>query len=323
MTGLGRRIWRAAPIVVSVAALAILFAQIDLVRVGRALTLEAALWLLPALAVYGVVSLALEAVSLARLIPEAGGALRAGEAARIKAATYLLGIVQYALGVGALALLLRRRARVSLGDAASIALLISALDFALLMALSTLGATWLGAETPQVRAGILIAAGAAFIGGFALLRAPAHLGPLERIRSLALLRTLRVIRLGRLVELLGLRLLFVSSFVGLVGTALAAFDVAVPIGDLFVGVVVVTLVAALPIAVAGIGTSQAAFVLVFRDHADTATLLACNLVLSAGLILLRVGMGLAFAREYAREARDAAAPASEDAAPRRARRASP
>ena len=64
--------------------------------------------------------------------------------------------------------------------------------------------------------------------------------------------------------------------------------------------------AGLPIAVAGLGTGQAAFVWVFRDYGDPETLLACSLALSAGLILLRVGMGLAFAREYAREAIQAA-----------------
>jgi hypothetical protein len=69
-----------------------------------------------------------------------------------------------------------------------------------------------------------------------------------------------------------------------------------------VGILVVAVVAALPIAVAGLGPGQLAFVEVFRDLASRETLLVISLVLSAGMITLRVGMGLLFAREFAREA---------------------
>jgi uncharacterized membrane protein YbhN (UPF0104 family) len=291
---------------VSAAALTVLFTQIDVTRVIDALSLSAARWLLPALALYGLTSLGLEAISLARLVADAGGALALRAAARIKAATYLLGIVQYALGLGALTLLLRRRAGVALGDAAGVALTISALDLLILLALSTAGALALGAETAELRVGVLVALGVGSVLGLALLRMPGSLGPIERIRQLSVFRALRVARTSRLIELLVLRALFVSSFIALAGAALRGFGVQVPLGDLVVGVAAVTLVAALPIAVAGIGTSQAAFVFIFRNHADEATLLACNLALSAGLILLRLGIGLAFAREFAREAREVA-----------------
>ena len=53
------------------------------------------------------------------------------------------------------------------------------------------------------------------------------------------------------------------AFVALGAAALAAFDVSVPAGDLVVGVAVVALVAALPIALSGLGTGQAAFVVLF------------------------------------------------------------
>ena len=65
---------------------------------------------------------------------------------------------------------------------------------------------------------------------------------------------------------------------------------------------IVALVAALPIAVAGLGTSQAAFVYLFADIAPAERLLAMSLVLSFGIISLRAAMGLCFARELTREA---------------------
>ncbi|UCE86471.1 MAG: flippase-like domain-containing protein [Deltaproteobacteria bacterium] len=301
-----RRVRRFLPIAVSVAALAVLFTQIPLARVLRALSWDVALWLLPALLLYGAVSLAVEALSLARLVPEAGGRLPVARAARIKAATYLLGIAQYALGLGALAVLLRRRAGVSLGDGAGVALLITSVDLLILLGLSSLGALALGAQAAEVKAGVVVAAGVGFAAGFALLRLPGSLGPVDRIRELSVFRALRVARPATLARLLVLRLVFVLSFITLTGVALHAFGATLPVGDLFVGVAVVALVASLPIAVAGIGTSQVAFVFIFRHHADEATLLACNLVLSAGLILLRVGLGLLFAGEFASEASEAA-----------------
>ena len=63
----------------------------------------------------------------------------------------------------------------------------------------------------------------------------------------------------------------------------------------------VAVVSALPIAVAGLGTGQAAFLYVFRGVSDAETLLAVSLVLSASMIALRVSMGLLFAREFAQE----------------------
>ena len=59
-------------------------------------------------------------------------------------------------------------------------------------------------------------------------------------------------------------------------------------------------------AIGEIITARAAFVYAFRNYGDPETLLACSLALSAGLIVLRAGTGLAFAREYAREAIQAA-----------------
>ena len=45
-----------------------------------------------------------------------------------------------------------------------------------------------------------------------------------------------------------------------------------------------------------------AAVVVFKDIAPDETLIALSLVLSGGLISLRAGMGVLFAREFTREA---------------------
>ncbi len=63
----------------------------------------------------------------------------------------------------------------------------------------------------------------------------------------------------------------------------------------------VALAATLP-SVAGIGPSQVGMVEFFSPYSKRETLLACSLAVSAGMILLRMGIGLLFARELTREA---------------------
>lgn len=293
---------RVVPAVVSVAALAALMAQVDRHAVVDALSWRVALVLAPALLAYGALTLAIEAWSILRLVSDEAASFGAWTAAKIKCASYLLAIVHYALGVAALTVLLRRRAGLGLAESASIVLLVSSADLLVVLTMGACGAALVETGAPTVRAGILATAGVGFFGGLALLRAPASLGPLEKIRSLAVFEALRSVPLPRLGELLLLRALFSVCFIGVSAAAFESFGLDPPLGTLIVGMMVIAVVAALPIAVAGLGTGQAAFVYVFRDVSDAGTLLALSLVLSAGMIGLRAIMGLVFAREFTREA---------------------
>jgi uncharacterized membrane protein YbhN (UPF0104 family) len=252
--------------------------------------------------VYGSFSLALEAISLVRMVGLPLTDFSAWTAAKIKAASYLAYTIHYSLGVGALSILLRRRVQLSLADSAGVVLLIAAFDLGMTILVASFGALLLGAETQAVRAGIIFGAAATMVGGFVVLRAPFSLGPLDRLREFTVFRATRETPVAKIAELFMLRLVFVLGFFAVAAVSLRIFGIDPPIPVLFVNVSIVALVSALPIAVAGLGTGQLAFVYVFRDYGDPETLLACSLALSAGLILLRAGMGLSFAREFAREA---------------------
>ena len=306
MKGLRATLQWLVPAAVSVAVLALLLGRddIDLPGVLGSIRPSVARTLVPAFLLYGGISLCIEAVSLVRMAG-AREQFSFATAARVKAASYLAYTAQYTLGVGALTVLLRRRAGLSLGDAVGVVLLIAFYDLGVALILVSVGALMLGADTPGVRAGVVAVAGFAIVAGFAFLRAPFDLGPLERIRSLSIFGAVRTARVRALFELGLLRVAFSFTFVGLVGAGLYAFGVDVPPAELIVNTLLVALVSALPIAVAGIGTGNAAFVYAFRAHADSETLLACSLAVAAGMIALRVGMGLLFAREFAREAIEA------------------
>jgi hypothetical protein len=293
---------RAFPVLVSVGVLLFLFGRMDLTALKDALTWRVAAVMIPSFLVYGAATLVLEAVSLKLLLKAPPGEFGAWIAARLKCASYLVGILNYALGVGALAVLLRRHTRLSLGEAASLVLLISSSDLLVVLCMAGAGAALVETSAPTVQAGVIAAATLGFFGGLALLRAPGSLGPFDRIRSLAIFEGLRTVPLPRLAALLALRICFSFCFVAVCAASFVAFDVRPPLAELVVGVLVVAVVAGVPIAVAGLGTSQAAFLFIFAEYAPPELLLAQSLALTACMLALRGGMGLVFAREYTREA---------------------
>jgi hypothetical protein len=290
------------PIAVSAAALVWLLRDIDLHSMSAALTAHVAAIMTPALVAFSGATLWIEAVSIRRMLAKPPPDFGLWTAARIKCASYLPGLLHYTLGVGGLAVLLRRRTGLSLGESLGLVLLISTTDLIIALAAASSAAAWLGVERRAVSIGIVAMVVVAFFGGLALVRSPAPLGVFERVRALSIFEGLRRMPSGRLAELFTLRVLFSACFVAGCASAFAAFDVPAPPARLIAGIMIVALVAALPIAVAGLGTSQAAFVYLFGDVAPAERLLAMSLVLSFGIITLRTAMGVCFARELTREA---------------------
>jgi len=295
---------RLLPAVVSIGALVWVLSSIDPAALVDAVSWRVAAILFPTLLVYGAVTLVLEAVSIVSLMTHHSAGFGVWTAARIKSASYLLGIVNYTLGAGALTVLLRRRAGLGLGESASIVLLITSVDMFLLMMMAAIGTTLIATGAPGVRTGLFALLMGAFVVGMTILRMPGHLGPIERLRSLTVFEALRTTPLARLGKLALLRICFTSSFIALGGAAFLSFGISMPVSDLVVGMIIVGVVSALPIAVAGLGTGQIAVVEAFGRFADRETLLALSLVLTAGLLALRAGMGLVVAREFTREALD-------------------
>jgi hypothetical protein len=291
---IGRWLRALLPLVVTGGVFALIFQRVSWSQVAAHLGPESLPLLAPALLVDIGVSLSLDALSLRRTRsrPEAFSRW-----ARLRGATYPVGVLHYALGSAALILLLRRRAGLALADATGTAMLIAGLDLVAVLTMGLVGGAF-ASEVTGLRVGIvaLVLLGAPV--GFWLLRTPRPLGPLEAIRSLGILRAARDLPTARLLELFGLRLLFVGAFIALGTAALASFGLHPAPATLVAGLAQVGLVAALPIAVAGLGTSQAAFLYVFRTVAPAEELLACSVALSAGMIVVRVCLGALFVTEY-------------------------
>ena len=311
MAGLGKQVFKwILPVAVSATVLVLLLRRIDFGEALRHVDAGVAVKLIPAILVYGAVSLWIEAQTLNYLAAPSSSVLGKWTCARMKAASYPLGLLNYALGAGGLTYLLRRRGGLRISEAAGIVMLIALFDLGLLLLLSAIGVMLLSTQKIALQVSVVVIGMIAIVAGFGFLRAKVSMGPLDRVRDLELFRAARETPMSRLAVLAVLRLGFVISFILLCGAALAAFGIWVPVGDLVVGVAAVSLVASLPIAFAGLGTGQVAFVYMFRHWGSPEILLASNLALTAGLILMRSGIGLLFAREFTREALAAAREAS-------------
>jgi uncharacterized membrane protein YbhN (UPF0104 family) len=292
---------RGAPIVVSVAVLAWLASSVETHALLALLTPRVGLVLVPALLAYCGVSLFLEAQSLLLLVESPPAGFGAVSAARIKCASYLLGIVHFALGAGTLVLLLSRRTRLSIPEATGRVLFITFTDVLLIFVIATLSGSLIEQITPPLRL-LLLCGAVGGVGGLLLLRATFSLGPLNFARDLPVLRELRLIPTPQLLRLLVLRLFFVASFVGVCWASFVAFEVEAPFSLIVVGMLIVGFIGGLPIAVGGLGTTQLAVMAIFAAYAPPETLLAKSLALSTGMLFLRGVMGALFARELTREA---------------------
>jgi hypothetical protein len=300
------------PAAISLAALFYLVKIIDFSNVAAHLTWRAVSILLPGLIVYGFFSLAIEALTLRRLLHTTRASFTLITAARIKAASYLLTLVHYALGAVTLTLLLRRRAGAGLAEAAGVVMLIMMFDLAMVLSMVVIGASLISSSNIQLQFGLIVAIIAVIAGGLTLLRTPMSLGPLDRLRELDLFQAARTLAKRDLMELAMLRLIFVLGFELMGWTALYAFDFVVPFGAVLVNFSAVALVSMLP-AVAGLGPTQVAMVEFFAEYGSAEGLLACSIALSSGMIVLRSMIGIVFASEFSREAYSAAL--DEEAAP--------
>ena len=295
---------RALPVVASAGLLAYLAATIDLRATIGHLAPDTVLRFALPLVLWNAATLAIEAHCLHRVTAACGRPIARTTAARIKSACYLLSLFHYAAGATALSFLLRRRMGSSLAEAASAVFVIALLDAGTVVGMAVLAGACLPTLGSALRSGLLLGLLAALVAGFRLLRTRRSFGPLDRLRGLEILRTVRTIPSTTLAELVLLRILFVVCYVGLVGGLFWAFGVEISPISLALKVAVLLLISTLPIAVAGIGTAQLAFVSLFSGSASQAELLSMSILMSVALTLARALLGLAFARELAHEARE-------------------
>ena len=252
--------------------------------------------LLPFLVLMGSFSLGfflLDTFVLSTLIRWFHGPLPYRDLLPVRAVTYLVSILNTQLAQGALALYIHRRFRTPLAQITSTVALMMLLETTNLILFATLGAVAFPGGAPL----LLLVLPLVLVTVWLLLISLARgkLGVLgQRLSGSGLLSTFRRARLGQCAVILGLKGCVFCLALLVHSQALGFFGMAIPLARLVACLPVVFLVGALPITVAHLGTSQAAWIFFFSDYAPTADLLAYSLVSHMTFMLANRTFGVLF-----------------------------
>ena len=289
-----RTAWaRGVPVVLTVAIFFLIFWRIPFGAFWQALSRAQ---LLPFLALMGSFSLCfflLDTFVLSKLIRWFHGPLPYRELLPVRAVTYLVSIINTQLAQGALALYIHRRFRTPLAQITSTVALMILLETTNLLLFATVGFLAFPGGVPLSLLALPLILAIVWLLIMSLARG--KLGALgQRLSGSVLLSTFRQVRLRHCVIILGLKgtVFFLALLVH--SQALAFFGIHIPLGRLVTFLPVVFLMGALPITVAHLGTSQAAWIFFFSDYAPEADLLAYSLVSHLTFMLANGTFGVLF-----------------------------
>ena len=199
----------------------------------------------------------------------------------VRAASYVVGFFNTNLGRGALAAYLCRRLRAPFLELGSTVIFLVLTEYTQLVLWAMLGLLGFRAE---VTTSLLVVAGVvALFWVVFFLYTKLHVTPIRAVRWLfaprewAILRTFRMATLGRYAAIVLLRapMFFVSLCLHYY--AARAFGIHIPFSQMLTFLPVIFMLAALPVTVAHLGTTQAAWIFFFSQYAPVPRLLAFSL----------------------------------------------
>jgi hypothetical protein len=305
-------LWRRIiPYFGTLAIFGLIFWRIPVGKVVEALGRVPALEFIGVFLPFALFYFTLDSFCLTWVVRRFNAKLSFAEVMPIRASMYLLALLNTSLGQGGVAYYLYRRAKVPFFEALSSVLFIALLEVYQLFLFSTLGVLFYSPANPrllEVTHGLRIAYIVAWallfaiMGFFTMARRNAGLRDrIERSRFGSVLSTfLKARPLDYLCVLAIKAPTFMASIVAQY-FALILYGISIPFLKLVLFLPLVFLAAALPIAIAHLGTSQAAWLLFFSDNATPATILAYSLAAHFIFMLCNGLVGLCFLRRAIRE----------------------
>lgn len=277
---------------VTIAILLYLFKTIPLAKVWAAFH-AAYWWAIPANAIIVLAVYAADSYAIKKTFGWFVAPLSYREVLVVRGATYLLALVNYTIGQGAIVYFVKRSRGVPLLRGTAAVLLIMGINVLMLLVLASLGLL-LAVDVPPALP-MVVLAGYLGLTVYAIVMA-------LRPRWLAQRPIFDVLLSAGLkghLRSMAVRIPHICTLLALSWVALAAFGVVVPVGRALVCLPIVYFVAVLPISVQGLGTSQAMQILFFSGYAPGATsdaraaaVLAAGLLSQAVAFVIQLGIGL-------------------------------
>ncbi len=305
-------IWKKAlPYVGTVAIFALIFCRIPMGKVGAALEQAPVLKFVAVFLPFSAFYWMIDSLCLTWVVRRFNAPMRFRDIVPIRASMYLLALINTNLGQGGVAYYLYRKAKIPFLEALGSILFIALLEIYQLFLFSTLGVIFYRPTAPAqieivkvLRVAYVIAwlLLVAIIALFAIARRKPELHKwISESRGGSIAGTFLKARPLDYAIVLAIK---APSFLASVATqyfALALYGITIPFIKLMLFLPLVFLAAALPIAVAHLGTSQAAWLLFFSGNATEEKILAYSLAAHFTFMFCNGLIGLFFLPRASRE----------------------
>jgi hypothetical protein len=283
---------------VTIAILVYLFRTIPLSKVGDAIH-AAYWWAIPADAVLILAVYLADSFAIKKTFGWFVAPLSFREVLIVRGATYLLALINYTVGQGAIIYFVNRSRGVPILRGTAAVLLVMGVNILVLLVLASAGLLMTTDVPPILRLVVLIAYGG--LAGYIALVAwkPRWLA------SRPIFDVLLSAGVSGHLRAMAVRLPHILTLMVLSWVSLAAFGVVVPIGKAVLCLPIVYFVAVLPISFQGLGTSQAMLIHFFAvyapgktDEPRWAAILASSLVCQAIALAIQLTIGLFCMRSH-------------------------
>jgi hypothetical protein len=277
---------------VTIAILVYLFRTISLSKVADAIQ-AACWWAIPANAVVILAVYLADSFAIKKTFGWFVAPLSFREVLIVRGATYLLALINYTVGQGAIIYFVNRSRGVPILRGTAAVLLVMGVNILVLLVLASLGLLMTPDFPSILRTVILIA-----YGGLAIYIVLVAFRP-RWLASRPIFDILLSAGVGGHLRAMAVRLPHILTLLVLSWVSLAAFGVVVPIAKAVLCLPIVYFVAVLPISFQGLGTSQALLIHFFSiyapgktDEARWAAVLASSLVCQAIAFAIQLSIGL-------------------------------
>ena len=299
------------PYIVTLLIFALIFWRIPMSRVGAALEDVPIVKFLGVFLPFSVVYWVVDSVCLTWVVGRFNAPLRLGDIMPIRGSMYLLALINTNLGQGGVAWYLHRKAGIPFLEVLSSILFIALMEVYQLFLFSTVGIVFYQSGSPAqneivgVMRVVYVVAWLLLVAVIVLFARARHSDRMRawistsRFGSIA--RTFFAARPRDYATVIAIK---APSFLMSLLTqyiALSLYGIAVPFVKLMLFLPLVFLAAALPIGVAHLGTSQAAWLLFFSANAPSAKILAYSLAAHFTFMFCNALIGLCFLRRAIRE----------------------
>jgi hypothetical protein len=278
--------------VVTIAILVYLFKTIPFSQVAQAIH-AAYWWAIPANAILVLVVYLADSFAIKKTFGWFVAELSYREVLVVRGATYILALVNYAVGQGAIVYFVNRSRGVPVLRGTAAVLLVMGINVLMLLVLASVG---LGVSTdvpPMLKYIVLVA-----YAGLAIYIALVLAKP-RWLVSRPIFDVLLSAGLGGHLRAMAVRMPHILALMVFTWTSLAAFGVVVPVGKAILCLPIVYFVAVLPISFQGLGTSNFMFIHFFAayapgntDESRRAVILAATLVAQAIAFAVQLSIGL-------------------------------